>query len=100
EELEGFLREGLLSRLDTAFSRDQAEKVYVQHRLLESSREVWAWLESGAHVYICGDARRMAGDVESTLRRIIEKEGERGPADARTYLEAMARGKRYQKDVY
>ncbi|HVR72694.1 MAG TPA: sulfite reductase subunit alpha [Planctomycetota bacterium] len=100
EELEGFIREGSLTRLDTAFSRDQAEKVYVQHRLLERSREVWDWLESGAHVYICGDARRMAGDVENALRRIIEKEGGRGPTDARTYLEAMARGKRYQKDVY
>lgn len=100
EELETFRREGVLTRLDTAFSRDQPEKVYVQHRLLERRRELWDWLEDGAHVYVCGDARRMAADVDRALRSIIATEGQMQEAAAREYLGRLAGERRYQRDVY
>jgi sulfite reductase (NADPH) flavoprotein alpha-component len=99
-ELEAYRKEGLLTRLDTAFSRDQAEKVYVQHRMLERSRELWEWIEDGAHVYVCGDARRMAGDVDRALEEILVREGGKSTPEARHYLAELTRQKRYQKDVY
>jgi sulfite reductase (NADPH) flavoprotein alpha-component len=91
---------GHLSRLDLAFSRDQEEKVYVQDRMLERSKELYAWLEEGAHFYVCGDAKRMAKDVEAALLQVIAKEGGKGPDEAKAYLEALKAGKRYQRDVY
>jgi sulfite reductase (NADPH) flavoprotein alpha-component len=94
-------KRGLLTRLDVAFSRDQAHKVYVQHRLAEHGAELWAWLEQGAHLYVCGDAARMAPDVEHALLDVIRRHGGRGSDDeARDYLLQLQRSRRYQRDVY
>jgi sulfite reductase (NADPH) flavoprotein alpha-component len=100
EELTGYCRDGLLTRLDLAFSRDQQDKVYVQHRLLEHAAELWAWLEEGAHLYLCGDAQRMARDVEAGLAYIIARHGGMGMTAAKTWLGRLAAQGRYQKDVY
>ena len=100
EELLGYHRDGLLTRLDTAFSRDQESKIYVQHRLLEHARELWSWLEEGAHLYVCGDAQRMARDVEAGLAYIVGKEGRMEPAAAKAYLARLTTERRYQKDAY
>ena len=100
DELLGWHRDGLLSRLDTAFSRDQEHKIYVQHRMLENSAELWAWLEDGAHFYVCGDAQKMARDVDRGLAYIIAREGRMEPAAARAYLARLAAEGRYQRDVY
>jgi sulfite reductase (NADPH) flavoprotein alpha-component len=99
-ELTGYCRDGLLTRLDTAFSRDQPAKVYVQHRMLEQAAELWSWLEEGAHLYVCGDAQRMARDVERGLAYIVAKQGRLDPAGAKAYLARLAQKGRYQKDVY
>src|SRR5690606_23081629 len=99
EELEAWKATGLLTKLDLAFSRDQAEKRYVQHCLLEQSAEVFAWLEQGASLYVCGDARRMAEDVQQALLRIIATEGGLDDAGARQYLVRLRQQKRYQRDV-
>ena len=93
-------RRGVLTRLDLAFSRDQEEKLYVQHRMLENAVELWRWIEDGAHVYVCGDAKRMAKDVEDTLLRIAVEQGGRDDAGARAWLDGLARSGRYQRDVY
>lgn len=93
------LRSGALDRLDLAFSRDGAGKTYVQHRLLEHGREVYAWLESGAHLYVCG-ATAMARDVEQALRKVIATHGGRTPEAAREYLQALQAQGRYARDVY
>jgi sulfite reductase (NADPH) flavoprotein alpha-component len=100
DELTAYCRDGLLTRLDTAFSRDQDDKIYVQHRLLEHAAELWAWLEDGAHLYVCGDAQRMARDVDRGLAYILGKEGRMNPAAAKAYLARLAAEGRYQKDVY
>jgi len=100
DELTGYCGDRLLTRLDTAFSRDQDHKIYVQHRMLEQAAELWAWLEDGAHLYVCGDAQRMARDVERGLAYIIGKEGRMDGAAAKSYLARLAAEGRYQKDVY
>ncbi|MBW3624371.1 MAG: sulfite reductase subunit alpha, partial [Armatimonadetes bacterium] len=100
EELETFRRCGLLSRLEYAFSRDQEEKVYVQHRLLENAPEFWRWLQEGAHIYVCGDALRMARDVDATLHRIVADQGGLSEEEAKAYVAGLIRDRRYQKDVY
>ena len=100
EELTDWHRDGLLTRLDTAFSRDQAEKVYVQHRMLENAGELWAWLEEGAHLYVCGDAQRMARDVDRGLAWIVARQGRMEPAAAKAYLARLAGEGRYQRDIY
>lgn len=100
EEFDALQREGILSRFDLAFSRDQAQKVYVQHRMLEHSAEIYAWLEEGAHFYVCGDEARMAKDVDVALHRIVEKEGAKTPEAAGEYVEVMRKQKRYKRDVY
>ena len=100
EDLEGMLADKTLTRLDTAFSRDQPEKIYVQHRLKENAAELWRWLEEGAHLYVCGDARRMAKDVEAALLEIIQSAGGRSPEQAAAYVQELKSGKRYQRDVY
>jgi sulfite reductase (NADPH) flavoprotein alpha-component len=100
EELKTMLAEGTLTRLDTAFSRDQAGKVYVQHRMLEHVRELYAWLEDGAHVYVCGDAQRMAKDVEAALHKLIELAARQSPDQAAAYVDTLKTQKRYQRDVY
>jgi sulfite reductase (NADPH) flavoprotein alpha-component len=99
-ELRSHLESGLLTRLDTAFSRDGAEKVYVQHRLLENSAELWQWLEAGAYFYVCGDAKKMAPDVDATLARIVREQGGRSDAEAKAYLQALRANQRYRRDVY
>jgi sulfite reductase (NADPH) flavoprotein alpha-component len=100
EELEELRREGALTRLDTAFSRDQAEKVYVQHRILEAGPDLWSWLNEGAHVYVCGDAKRMASDVDKALREIAARHGGMDEAGAKAWLKQLADVGRYQRDVY
>ncbi len=100
EELEALQRSGVLTRLDLAFSRDQAEKIYVQHRMLAAAAELFAWLEQGAYFYVCGDATRMAKDVDAALHQVIETAGSRTPAEAAAYVQALRTAKRYQRDVY
>ena len=99
-EWQNYLKSGLLTRLDVAFSRDQAEKVYVQDRLKEHAKDVFEWLERGAHLYICGDANRMAKDVHNTLLTIIAEQGGLSEEQAQDYLKSLRSAKRYQKDVY
>jgi sulfite reductase (NADPH) flavoprotein alpha-component len=99
-ELESLLSDGSLNRLDTAFSRDQSEKVYVQHRMQENGVELWKWISDGAHLYVCGDARRMARDVDDTLREIIATQGGMSSDDARAFVGDLAKQGRYQRDVY
>jgi sulfite reductase (NADPH) flavoprotein alpha-component len=91
---------GVLSRLDLAFSRDQTDKIYVQHRMLEASRELYAWLEDGAHLYVCGDAGRMAADVHEALLAVVAKEGGKDREAAVEYVEGLRAARRYQRDVY
>lgn len=98
-EWEQWTRRGQL-KLATAFSRDSDEKVYVQHRMLEHSKDIWNWLEQGAHLYICGDAKQMAKAVDEALREIIQREGRLSPMDAILYLKKLRSEKRYQRDVY
>jgi len=100
DEILAWQSSGLLSRLDLAWSRDQKEKVYVQHKLLAAATELWAWLEAGAHLYICGDASRMAKDVHNALLQVIQTAGARSPEDAAKYLEILQTSKRYLRDVY
>ena len=99
-EWQNYLKSGLLTRMDVAFSRDQAEKVYVQDRLKEQASDVFAWLERGAHLYVCGDANRMAKDVHQTLVEIIQEHGKLSAEQAEDYLKSLRSNKRYQKDVY
>jgi len=99
-EWQKWLKSGALTKMDVAFSRDTDEKVYVQHRMLEHSKELFEWLQEGAHLYICGDEKHMAHDVHTTLIEIIEKEGGVSREQAGEYLAEMQQQKRYQRDVY
>ncbi|OAS89517.1 MULTISPECIES: assimilatory sulfite reductase (NADPH) flavoprotein subunit [Metabacillus] len=99
-EWQKWVNDGVLTKMDVAFSRDTEEKVYVQHRMLEQSKELFAWLQEGAAVYICGDEKNMAHDVHQTLIDIIEKEGGMSRDKAEQYLADMQQQKRYQRDVY
>ncbi|AIQ48044.1 sulfite reductase [NADPH] flavoprotein alpha-component [Paenibacillus sp. FSL R7-0273] len=94
------LKEGVLNKLDVAFSRDTEEKVYVQHRILEHSKELYAWLQEGAHVYVCGDEKHMAHDVHTALVTVIQEEAGLSPEAAAAYLENLQQEQRYQRDVY
>jgi sulfite reductase (NADPH) flavoprotein alpha-component len=100
EEMESFQSDGLLTRLDLAWSRDQEEKVYVQHRMLEHAAELFDWLECGAGFYVCGDAVRMARDVEAALQEIIRSAGGRTTQAAAKYIRQLKATKRYLRDVY
>ena len=100
DELEAFVSSGLLNRLDLAFSRDQEEKIYVQNRMTEKAVQLWEWLEAGAHVYVCGDAKRMAKDVDRALHDVIEKQGGLTGDQALEYVKRLKADKRYQRDVY
>jgi sulfite reductase (NADPH) flavoprotein alpha-component len=100
DEIESMQREGSLARLDVAFSRDQAEKIYVQQRMLEHARELFTWLEDGAHFYVCGDASRMAKDVDRALHQVVELAGGRTAEQAAEYVRQLSTSKRYQRDVY
>lgn len=99
-ELQNYLKRGLLTKLDVAFSRDQAQKVYVQDKLRQHGSDVWQWLEDGAHLYICGDANRMAKDVQQALLDIVQQYGGKTAEQAQAYLDELRVAKRYQKDVY
>jgi sulfite reductase (NADPH) flavoprotein alpha-component len=100
EQLERFFKDGLLERLDTAFSRDQAKKIYVQDRMKEQGAELWKWLEQGAAFYVCGDASRMAKDVDTALHEAIQTHGGKSAEEAAAYVAQMKKDKRYQRDVY
>ncbi|MFC4504222.1 MULTISPECIES: molybdopterin-dependent oxidoreductase [Streptomyces] len=100
EELSALLADGTLDRLDTAFSRDQRAKVYVQDRMREHGSQLWSWLQDGAHFYVCGDASRMAKDVDRALRDVAMVHGGLGEAEAAAYVKQLAGDKRYVRDVY
>jgi len=101
EEFDQFKRDGILTRLDCAWSRDQADKSYVQHKMLENEAEIWKWLDAeGAHFFVCGDARRMAKDVDAALRKIVQDQGGQSVDDANAYVEKLKSEKRYKRDVY
>jgi sulfite reductase (NADPH) flavoprotein alpha-component len=99
-ELEALEQDGTLHRLDTAFSRDQLHKVYVQHRMLEQGEALWEWLQEGAHFYVCGDATQMAKDVDAALKQVVQKHGMMSAEDAAAYVAKLAQDKRYVRDVY
>jgi len=99
-EWQDFLADGTLTKLTTAFSRDQDRKIYVQHRMLEEAADLWQWLEAGAIFYVCGDASRMAVDVDKALHATIMSAGRRSPEEADAYLAALRDAKRYRRDVY
>lgn len=99
-EWQQYLKNGDLSRIDVAFSRDQAHKIYVQHRIKEQGQALWQWLQNGAHLYICGDAERMAKDVHQALIEVAVEVGGLNTEAAEAYFETLRSNKRYQKDVY
>ena len=100
EELEGMVADGHLTRLDTAFSRDQERKVYVQDKVLEQAPQFWSWLQEGAGIYVCGDASRMAKDVDTTLHTIVEQQGGMSHDNAKEYVSRLKDEHRYHRDVY
>ena len=100
EQLTAWQKNNFLTRLDLAFSRDQAEKFYVQDRMMQNAAELWSWLEAGAHFYVCGDASRMAKDVDAALHKIIETAGGKSADEAKAYVAKLKNEKRYQRDVY
>lgn len=99
-EWQEHLANGVLSKLDVAFSRDQPEKIYVQHRIEQQGKDLWAWLQEGAHLYVCGDASRMAHDVNDALIAVVEKHGGKSREAAEAYVDELKKAKRYQRDVY
>lgn len=99
-ELEAFLSSGQLDRLHLAFSRDQRNKIYVQDRMREHGPRLWRWLQDGAHLYVCGDAGRMAKDVDGALQEIVAAHGGMDTEPAAAYVRQMAGDKRYVRDVY
>ena len=100
DQIISWVQGGHLTRLDTAFSRDQEEKIYVQTRMLQAASELWQWLEEGAHFYVCGDAKRMAKDVDDALHQIIQTQGGKTADEATAYVAQMKKEKRYARDVY
>ena len=100
DEWEAYQKDGILNRLDLAWSRDQAEKVYVQHKMLEKKGELWSWLNDGAVFYVCGDASRMAKDVDQALRSIAQSEGGLSEEDAGFWVKNLQKERRYLKDIY
>ena len=99
-EWQGWAKDGLLNKYDFAWSRDQEEKIYVQHKIREEAAELWQWLQQGAHIYVCGDASRMAKDVEQALLDTIAEQGGLSADDADEYLDNLRQEGRYQRDVY
>jgi sulfite reductase (NADPH) flavoprotein alpha-component len=99
-ELEALVQTRELTRLSTAFSRDQADKIYVQHRMLEGGAELWRWLNNGAYIYVCGDAKRMAGDVDLALQQIAHQHGGLNDEQVKNFIAGLTRAGRYQRDVY
>lgn len=99
-EWQRYVKEGVLNRIDLAWSRDQKEKIYVQDKLREQGAELWRWINDGAHIYVCGDARRMAADVEKALLEVIAEFGGMDLESADEYLSELRVERRYQRDVY
>lgn len=99
-EWQKYLKSGVLSQLDVAFSRDQQDKVYVQHRLLENGQQLWQWIEEGAYLYVCGDATRMAKDVHEALIEVVQEHGKLSKEKAEEFITTLRKEKRYQRDVY
>ena len=99
-EWQSYVKEGLLTRIDLAWSRDQQQKVYVQDKLREQGAELWRWINDGAHIYVCGDANRMAKDVEHTLLEVIAEYGAMDAEAADEFLSELRVERRYQRDVY
>jgi sulfite reductase (NADPH) flavoprotein alpha-component len=99
-EWQDYLKSGILGRMDVAFSRDQEHKVYVQDRMREQGKDIYAWLEEGAYFYVCGDASRMAKDVHEALINVAEEHGGKSREDAEAYVKALQKERRYQRDVY
>ena len=100
KEFADYAASGLLTRFDTAFSRDQTSKIYVQHRIREQGREVWSWLKDGAYLYVCGDAERMAPDVDAAIHAVAEEHGGMSKEAAAEYVVNLRTAKRYRRDVY
>ena len=100
QDLQAHLADGSLSELILAFSREGAQKVYVQHKMLENKEKIWDLLENGAHVYVCGDAKYMAKDVHKALRTIVEEAGGKNKQEAESYITALQTSLRYQQDVW
>ena len=100
DELDAYQRQGTLHRLTTAFSRDQERKIYVQHRMQENGSDLWSWLQQGAHFYVCGDAKRMAADVDQALKQVVADRGKMSADQAKAYVAEMSKSGRYQRDVY
>ena len=100
DEWDSYHKDGILNELDLAWSRDQAEKVYVQHKMLEKGSQLWSWLNDGAVFYVCGDASRMAKDVDQALRTIAQEEGSMSEEDAGAWVKSLQKERRYLKDVY
>ena len=99
-EWQNYQKDGLLSKIDVAFSRDQADKVYVQHKMKENAKELFDWINAGAYFYVCGDASRMANDVDQALHSIIQEQASMNEAEASQYVKKMKAEKRYLRDVY
>ncbi|TNG94166.1 NADPH-dependent assimilatory sulfite reductase flavoprotein subunit [Pasteurellaceae bacterium USgator11] len=99
-EWQGFAKDGYLHKYNFAWSRDQAEKIYVQHKIREQAESLWQWLQQGAHIYVCGDASRMAKEVEQALLDVIAQQGKLSAEEADEYLDELRQNKRYQRDVY
>lgn len=100
DEFTQYLNEGVLTKIDVAWSRDQAQKVYVQHLIQQNAAEIWQWLQDGATFYVCGDALKMAGDVDAALHQLIQVHGGYSEEGAAEFVKAMKHDKRYQRDVY
>jgi sulfite reductase (NADPH) flavoprotein alpha-component len=100
DEIEAYLADGTIAKFDVAWSRDQKEKLYVQHLMLQQGAELWSWLSNGAAFYVCGDASRMAKDVDQALLKIAEEHGKLSPEDAAAFISQLKKEKRYLRDVY
>jgi sulfite reductase (NADPH) flavoprotein alpha-component len=100
DEFEQYQQDGVLTKIDTAFSRDTEKKVYVQHKMVDNSKELYEWLENGAYFFVCGDKSRMARDVHNALIEVFEKESAMSREDAEAYLNDLQKQGRYQRDVY
>ncbi|MEM8541459.1 MAG: sulfite reductase subunit alpha, partial [Pseudomonadota bacterium] len=100
EEIANMSKQGVLNRLDLAFSRDQKEKIYVQNRMRENGKDLFSWLEDGGYFYVCGDATRMAKDVDEALHQVIAEFGGKSSDAAAEYVANLKREKRYLRDVY
>jgi sulfite reductase (NADPH) flavoprotein alpha-component len=101
EDWERFTSDGLLTKLDCAWSRDQTHKIYVQTKMLEHAAEIWKWIDGdGAQFFVCGDAKRMAKDVDAALRKIVQEQGGKSVDEANAYVEKLKNDKRYKRDVY